>query len=94
MMTIPAPPIARTIGSDPCRDVSGTADVDVAGACGAAATTTMLARTRTEPAGSVPVAMMLCSPVNEAGIVTSAVNAPALSVITVANRTGSDSIVI
>lgn len=61
---------------------------------GAAVTVIAFESTRTEPAGSVPVAVIVWAPDSVAGIVTLAERAPELSVVTVASRTGVDAILI
>ena len=89
MSTIPAPAIASTSASDPVRPVPETG-VGTVGVTLIAATSMLAVRTSTDPDASVPVALSVCGPDADAGIVTLPKNAPVASVSTVASSSGAD----
>jgi hypothetical protein len=97
MSTIPAPAIAITSASDPERPLPETGVVTVGGTVlVAAATSTLAVRARTDPEGSVPVAVSVHDPAADIGTVTVSEKAPVASVVAVASRAGAqdDPIVI
>jgi len=97
MSTIPTPAIASTSASDGERPLPEIGVVAVGGLVIDTPTTWMLdVRARTEPDGSVPVAVSVHEPDAVPGTVTLAENVPFASVVAVASSAGShaDPIVI